>query len=164
MRRLRLARVLSALAGRVLALMAFGGTAGGGVLYWRVRAMDKDKAFKITSPVRKLIVDGGEWTMSDVDWGGGSPQVSWTCTGQGITRFRLEFSSTEGFEGGPKTVVLLAVKSPGAGSYAFSQADIKRIRALAARNGVSALYYRVRGEDADRALLTYSETKSTYAQ
>jgi len=137
-------------------------SASAGILYWRVRATDLDKVLTCVSSPRKLIVDGGEWTVSDLDLSAAPGTVNWTCSahGHGIVKFCLQFSTRGDFpaKGG------LTIKAPAASiaalSYTLSEKEVAGLRKLATKHGVSFLYYRVRGEDADKAFLAYSDAKT----
>jgi len=131
-----------------------------GVLYWRVRSKDADKALTCASAVKKLIIDGGEWSLSDIDLSSVPVVVSWTHTGAGIVKFNLQFSSTTDFHPTAKETISVPTRAIAATTYALQDADLKRIKALALRNGVTILHYRVRGEDVDKAFVIYSETKT----
>ena len=48
-------------------------------------------------------------------------------------------------------------------SYTLTAADVKRLTLLAANNGVTTLYYRVRAEDADKSFVGHSISKTTTA-
>jgi len=144
-------------------LRIFSRKASGGVLYWRVRGAEGDKVLECASGIRKLVLDGGEWTLSDLDLGAQAPEVSWTHSGEGIVKYRLQFSADETFgESGRRTLTLPAQSISGS-SYGFSSAEVTNLKRFAQRNGVTTLYYRVRGEDADKAFVAYSQAKAATA-
>lgn len=133
----------------------------GGVLYWRVRATDDAKALSTTGAVQRLMVDGGAWTLSDLSLGSTTSQVTWTHAGQGIVKCSLQFSPKAAFETKAGATLKIQAGSATATSYTLSAADMKKLRDFAARNGVTALYFRVCGEDADRAFIAASAAKAT---
>jgi len=131
----------------------------GGVLYWRVRAQDSDKAFEYASAVKKLVVDGGQFTLTDLDLGAASPAVSWTCTASGLTNFSLEFSINADFKATPKETVRVPAKPVSGSPYVLQPPDLTRIKRLATAHSATTVYYRVRGEDAERAFFCTSDPK-----
>jgi hypothetical protein len=133
--------------------------AGNGRLYWRVRCMDANRALKCSSDVQTLLVDGGTWTPPSVSQGAQGPVVSWGHDGEGIVRYRLEFTTAESSGIAPGPTVVTPAVSAAHTSYALKVSDIKRLRSLARRTGATTLHYRVRGEDAERAFVTYSDSR-----
>jgi hypothetical protein len=73
----------------------------------------------------------------------------------------VEFSSSQGFDAGD--TVAIPTKPVTGASYALEPSDVARLAALAKRTAVTTLYYRVRGEDADGAFVTYSDAQTTAA-
>lgn len=134
----------------------------GGELYWRVRGTDRDKVFQTGSIVRKLVMDGGEWTVGDLDLGSAAPALSWTSTaiGHGMELCAAQFSTGAGFPATGGAVITIPGKGVAGTSYAFTARDVAAIRKFAAKRGVMELYYRVRGCDAQKAFIAYSETKT----
>jgi hypothetical protein len=129
----------------------------GGQLYWRVRAKDAKKVLESASAVKQLVIDGGEWTLSDVELGAAAPAVSWTHTGEGIVAYNVQFSADEGFPAGGATITLSAGSAT---SRTLTSAEVTRIKKLAARAGKATIYYRIRGTDADKAFVAYSTSRA----
>ena len=134
-------------------------TLGNGTVYWCVKGYDSDKALSCGSGIKELVIDGGEWTLSDLDLSAAAPAVTWTHVGEGIAKYNLQFSVSADFEGTAKETIKMPLAAMASTSYALQAADLKRIHALADRNGATELYYRVRGEDADKAFITYGPSK-----
>ena len=134
--------------------------ANSGTLYWRVRAKDRQKVLTLASQTQTLTIDGGTWTVSDVTSTAEGPKISWTHEGEGIVTYRLEFSATETFSGKPGTTVVVPAASISATSYTLKATEVAKLRSLAQRAKVTLLYYRVRGEDADRILVAHSGAKA----
>jgi len=137
--------------------------ANDGELYWRVRAQDRYRALSSAGAVKMLVVDGGEWSVGALDFSAVEPEVTWTHTGEGLVKFNVEISATGDFQKGAKTTVLVPPRAIAASEYKFSAADLRRIGLLAKRNSAATLYYRIRGEDADRQFTAYSAGQSTAA-
>ena len=134
---------------------------GGGTLYWRVRAKDAEKALTSASAVKKLVVDGGTWSVGDLNLGSTPPAVAWSHAGNGVTMYALEMSASATFPATARmTVSASPATSPAATSHTFTAGEITRLKALAKANGVTTLYYRVRGEDGEKAFVTRSDAKS----
>jgi hypothetical protein len=132
----------------------------GGILYWRVRAKDQEKALTLASQAQTLTIDGGTWTISDVASTPDGPMISWEHKGEGIVRYRLEFTAAVSSGAKPGTTVIAPAASLSATSYTLKPAEVARLRSLARRANATALNYRVRGEDAQKAFLTYSDAKT----
>ena len=124
-----------------------------GLLYWRVRVKDGDRALTYVSGAKPLIVDGGEWALNapSTDAGTGMPLFSWSHDGEGLSRFRMECSTDDAFNPSPRYTLKVPLRPVEGSSYAFTAIDLRRIELLAARNGVGRLHWRVTGETADRA-------------
>jgi len=138
--------------------------ASGGVLYWRVRAVDKNRALIRTSAPVKLVIDGGTWAGGQISSLSAGSSVAWTHDGDGITRYGVQFSTNSDFAGGSKTTLVLPANPPGTLSKTFTTGDITRLKALAKRNGsATTLYYRLCGYDADKAFVTYNSGHSIAA-
>jgi len=135
-------------------------TAGGGTLYWRVRAKDAQKALTIVSVVKKLVIDPGSWALGDLDLNSTAPAVSWPYTGQGMVTTSLQFSVLPDFSGNASKTLKVPAASTSATSRSFTAKEVTRIKALATRNGTTTLYYRVRGEDGDKAFIGYGDVKT----
>lgn len=131
-------------------------TLGRGKLYWRVVARDAKKALTTASKVKTLIINGGEWTLSDINLSDVSPLVEWTHAGAGLAKYGVEFSPESSF---PAKKMLKLPASTTATSYAFKPTDVVKLQKFAAKYGVVTLYYRVRGEDAQKAFITWSDVK-----
>ena len=129
-----------------------------GQLYWRVRVQDRDRALTYVSAAKQLLVDGGQWTLHAPvsDPGTGEPLYSWTHTGEGLTRFQMEFSANEQFARSPRYTLKVTPK-PGEGSSCVLNAtNVRRLQLLAGRNDVATLHWRVTGTTADRAFTATS--------
>lgn len=61
----------------------------------------------------------------------------------------------------PLFLGLSHLKSVTATLYVRKPVEVVRLKNFAAHNAATQLYYRVRGEDADRAFLTYSDAQTT---
>jgi hypothetical protein len=70
----------------------------------------------------------------------------------------LQFSVGSDFAAGTGTVSMPAAYGA-ATSYTLKSTDVKALKALAVKKGVTELYYRVCGEDADAAFVAYSAAK-----
>lgn len=132
----------------------------GGTVFWRVRAKDADRVLGCVSMVKTLVMDGGEWSVSDLDLSAPSPEVTWTHTGDGLVNYSLVFSTEAAFPNTARKTLRMPGKPVTGASYVLTASDVARLGRLAAKNGVTTLYYRVRGEDAERAFLAYSEAKT----
>jgi len=128
-----------------------------GVIYWRVRALDADRVLSCASGVKKLVVDGGEWTLDPLDLSAATPTASWTHVGDGIARYGLEFSISNHFPPSSKETLKVPAGSITGTSYALKPVEVTKLQSFAARNGVAGLYWRVRGEDTDKAYVAYSQ-------
>jgi hypothetical protein len=130
----------------------------GGRLYWRVRAQDADRKLTCSSAVESFIIDGGQWTLGELDLSSPDPTAQWTRVGEGIEKYSLQFSVHETFPPSPRYTLKVPARSITESSYMFKPAEVTRLGRLAERNGVSSLHWRVRGEDAQRAFVTYSDS------
>jgi len=140
-------------------------TAGGGTLYWRVKAQDADKALVCMSVPSKVIVDIGQWALIDAALPAAGASVSCSHTGDGIVTHCLQFSTTDAFTAGARTLMTLPSKPIATTSYTLTAAQVKVLKAFATRAGRTSLYYRAVGRDADRSFVGYSEVKAaTFAQ
>jgi len=131
-----------------------------GTLYWRVRALDADRVLSCGSAVATLLIDGGTWSVGDIDFGSTDSRLEWTHAGQGIEKYRIEFSISDEFNPTQKETLTVPARSLAETSYVFKAGEVSRLRKFAARNAVTGLYYRIRGEDADKAFITYSGAKT----
>jgi len=128
-----------------------------GVLYWRVRALTADGTLSCASAAKVIVVDGGQWAPdSPVDNGNARWTFSWAHTGEGIARYKLEFSVTSEFAPGARNTVKVPSGAILGQSCTLMAADIGRLRTMASRAGVTGLYWRVRGDDGDRKFICYS--------
>ena len=134
-----------------------------GALHWRVRAFDRGRRHCCESEVKRFVIDGGTWTLSDLDLSAPSPEVSWTNDAPGIARFQLQVSVNEDFSGRARETVILPSRPLTDNTYTFKAREVRRLRILAGRNSASTLYYRIRGMDAQRRFFCYSPGKSTAA-
>jgi len=132
-------------------------SAADGVLFWRMRAQDADKALTAACTGKNLLVDGGQWTLDPLDLADPEPQVSWTNSATGIARFYLQFSVGDDFAPGSRRTTRLSTVPAPSHTYLLKSADVTRLQALAKRSAVTTLYYRVCGEDADRAFVCHSD-------
>jgi len=131
-------------------------TKGDGTLYWRVRALDYQRALECGSSVITLKVDPGAWDVSALDLSLATPDVSWTHTGDGIVKYSLQVSADASFPPAASKTLKVPAASIAGASYTLTEAQKANVLSLAARNGVAQLHYRVRGEDAQKAFLAYS--------
>jgi hypothetical protein len=129
----------------------------GGTLYWRVRALDTDRVFVYASGVKKLVIDAGTWVLDAIDFGEANPYVHWTHTGEGIAKYRLQFCQNDVFANTPGNVLTIPSSSIAADSYLMTAAEKSRLVSYAARHSVGTLYWRVRGEDADKSFMATSD-------
>ena len=136
---------------------------GGGTLYWRVRALDKDKALATGSAVMKLVFDGGTWTVGDIDLSAATPSLAWDHTAQGYAGYSIQFSTDDQFDHDARTMIKVPSGSIADQSYTLSEQEMTRLGAFAERNAVTHIYYRVRAEDAGKAFVTFSPAKTTPA-
>jgi len=134
-----------------------------GVVYWRIRASDRYRTLSCASAVKELVIDGGEFATGGLDLTAPAPTASWTHTGEGIARFAVEISAGADFPRGPAYTVIVPPRGVEANSYEFSALDVRRLALLARRHSASTLYWRIRGETADRRFTTTSESKTTPA-
>ncbi|MHC4713082.1 MAG: hypothetical protein ACYTAN_07405, partial [Planctomycetota bacterium] len=128
-----------------------------------VRATDRYRALSCASAVKVLVVDGGQWAVSGLDFSALEPQVSWDHTGEGIVRYNVQISADPAFPRSLAKTVLVPARGVAVEEYTFSTADLRRISVLASRNSAVTLYYRIRGEDADRQFTAFSPAQSTAA-
>lgn len=140
--------------------MPRNGTPAEGVLWWAVRGTDADGILACWSEPKKLIVDGGEWTLGDLDLGAYPPEVFWTHTGDGLAWYNVEFSVSADFPPTSRKTLRMPARPVKSAPYSLTAGDIRRLGILAARNGVSTLYYRVCGHDADKSFTAYSDFKT----
>jgi hypothetical protein len=133
----------------------------GGTLYWRVRALDTDRVFVYASAVKKLVIDPGTWALDAVDFGEANPYVHWTHTGEGIVKYRLQFCQNDAFASTPGNVLTIPSSSIAADSYLITATQKSVLLSYAARHSVGTLYWRVRGEDADKTFTAVSDPEAT---
>ena len=136
-------------------------SASGGLLHWRVRASDADKALDCGSGIKDLVIDSGNWTVGDLDLTAISPSLSWSTDAEGITGYQVEFSVNDQFAAGARSTLKVPTKAIAATSYNFTAAEVTKLATFAARSGVASLYYRVRGQDADGCFSGVSGAKTT---
>ncbi len=132
-----------------------------GVLYWRVRAADSDRVYIYASDVSMLVIDGGEFVVDPVDLSEDTPLVSWTHTGDGIEKFSVEFCINDEFANTRRETLRVPSRPVSDQEYQLSAKQKQVLLNFAARNSVDTLYYRIRGEDAERAFMTYSDASTT---
>ena len=134
-----------------------------GFLYWRVRAVSADKSLTCASAPKRLIIDGGTWSVQPLDLSAVPATVDWTHTGPGIVFYKVQFCVNDQFEPDARTTITLPTAVLSADQYTLSSREVTRLRTLAQRNGVTTLYYRIRGDDADKAFMCFSEPQQTSA-
>ena len=127
---------------------------GAGTLHWKVRALDSQKVLVCGSSAETLRIDPGDWTVTPLDLSAPSPTVSWTHSCAGIQAFSIQVSHAPAFPAGG-TLKLPAV-SISANNYSLAPSEKANLLNFARRYGVAQLHYRIRGEDADKAFLTFS--------
>jgi len=132
-----------------------------GVLYWRVRALDVDRAFVYTSAVKEMVVDGGEWVLDALDLSGDNPEASWTHTGEGIVGYGLQFCGDDTFPASPRYTLKVPSGTVAGSPYMLTAREKARLVDFAGRYGLETLYWRVRGQDADKSFITYSTPETT---
>jgi hypothetical protein len=135
--------------------------ASAGQLYWRVRAFDADKALDCGSAVKELIIDSGNWVVGDLDLTQPSPSLSWSTDGAGVVGYLVEFSINDEFAVGARSTLKVPTRAVTVTTYPFSEAEVTKLAGFARANGVTTLYYRVRGQDADSSFLGASPAKTT---
>jgi hypothetical protein len=134
-------------------------TIGQGTVYWRVRGADRDGMLACGSGIEPLIIDGGLNAPTGPANVSATPAVfNWSHAGTGITGYYLQFSVDDTFEAVASSTVRIPAKSVAATTYTLLPADVLKLNALARRNVVGTLYYRVRGEDAERAFVAASDS------
>jgi len=104
-----------------------------GILYWRVRATDRYRTLSCASAVKELVIDGGEFTLGELDLTAPDPAATWRHDGEGLA------------------------------SYTFSALDLRRLALLARRNEVTTLHWRILGMTRDRQFTAVSQSKTTPA-
>ncbi len=132
-------------------------------LYWRVRGMDRDRAITCASGIADMFFDGGAWTVGALDFSASPPILEWTNDSPGIALFSVEFSINDQFNPTPRETLRVPSRPMPGLSHEFTPAEVRRLDRFAAANGVGMLHYRVRGEDADRAFVTFSPSSTTAA-
>ena len=129
-------------------------TASAGRLYWRVRGLDRDKVFVSASDVQEFYVDGGTWIVDAIDMSEPFPICHWTHTGAGLVRFAVEFSADNSF-GAVARMPLVTTDT-----FQMSAAQKAAVSGFAQKAGVTSLYYRIKGIDADNSFVTYSDAST----
>jgi hypothetical protein len=140
-----------------LRIRRLAATTADGMLNWRVRAQDRDKTIVVSSAVATVTVDGGTWTLADLDLSTLPARVEWTNDSDGIEQFTVELSPTDQFAA-PQTLRLPSRPVLGV-SLTIDETTLGRIELFAARYSATSLFYRVRGADADGVFKSWSETK-----
>ncbi len=136
----------------------------GGVLYWRVSALDSARALKCMSDPQTLVIDGGTWTLDHITLGADPLAVAWTHDAGWQPVYRLEFSVDDTFASGARYTLVVPSRGVPGDSYELSAREVARLRSFAARNGLAVLRYRVRAENADRAFAAWSPSRSATIQ
>jgi hypothetical protein len=131
-----------------------------GVLNWRLVGKT-DALAGVYGPPQKASFDVGAWQVGDLDLRAPSPTLQWTHSADDMPWYRLQFSVNADFSGTARVTVLIPARTVEETAYTFSAREVARLRALAAANDVSALYYRVRALDENKAFMTWSPTKQT---
>jgi hypothetical protein len=146
-----------------LLLRRLAATAEDGQVFLRVRATSASGVFTASSDIVAMTVDGGDWTVSDLDLSTLPAEVNWTNTSTGITQFSVEFSVTDQFNRTARETLRAPSRPVTGTSLVINEAAARRLALLAERNGTATLFYRIRGEDADRAFVTFSPAQQTAA-
>ena len=89
--------------------------------------------------------------------GDANPFVHWTHTGNGIVKYRLQFCADNVFANTPGNVLTIPASSIAADSYLMTATEKTRLLNYAAKHLVGTLYWRVRGEDADKSFTAVSD-------
>ncbi len=131
----------------------------GGVLFWRVRAQDAQRALTTGSATKRLVFDGGAWSVGDLDPSGDAPSLAWTHAAEGYVGYSLQFSADGAFAPVARETVKVPSGSVPASPYVLKATEVRRLATFASRAGVTQLHYRVRAEDANRAYVAFSDAK-----
>jgi len=102
-----------------------------GILYWRVRATDRYRTLSCASAVKELVIDGGEFTLGELDLTAPDPAATWRHDGEGLVRFAVEISARADFPRGFLHTVVVPPPGVEGTSYAFSALDLRRLALLA---------------------------------
>lgn len=146
-----------------LALRKLAATAPDGQVFVRVRATSASGVFTTSSDVVTITFDGGEWTVGDLDLSTLPANLTWSNTSSGITLFSAEFSTTDQFHRTARETVRVPTRPVTGDSLVINEAAARRLRLLAQRNNTATIFYRIRGEDANRAFVTFSPVRQTAA-
>jgi hypothetical protein len=136
-------------------------TKGDGMLYWRVRGTDKDGLLGCGSAIKPLVVDGGNWVVSSLGNLSATPAaITWTNDADGLVKCGLQFSVDDSFE----KLSSMTVKVPTSAvaystGYTLTASDVTKLTKLALKKGLDKLYYRVYGEDAEKAFVARSTSQ-----
>jgi len=140
-------------------------TKGSGLLHWRVRARDAQRALvSVSDETLPLIIDGGTWTVQPPTVDPAVHRWALSCTHAGdsenetggITRFQWQFSVDDTFAPTARKTLTVPSVPLRTSLYTMSAAEVRRIQAFMAANHLTQIYYRVKGADADGAFVTYS--------
>ena len=136
-----------------------------GLIYWRVRGFDADKAFSAVSAAAPLLVDSPTFQLRKPGPrhdGTVHPEepfvLEWGINGEGYNRFQPQVSLSDTFPKGRSTMNLRRVKDKYACNVTKGQA--KRLKKLADNAGTDTFYWRLIATDVDHAISVESEAQS----
>ena len=136
----------------------------GGIIYWRVRGVDFDKAYSAASDVQTLLIASPEFTLrqpgprNDGTVEPATPfSLQWTIDGEGYNTFQVQISTTDAFVKGTGTISCRPVKT---GSYEIGTADVARIAKMLAAAGTDTFYWRVIATDVDKTMTAPSDAQA----
>ncbi len=136
-----------------------------GLIYWRVRGFDADKAFSAVSAAAPLLVDSPTFQLRKPGPrhdGTVHPEepfvLEWGINGEGYNQFQAQVSLSDAFPKGRSTMNLRRVKD----KYAcnVTKGQVKRLKKLADAAGTDTFYWRLIATDVDHAISVESEAQS----
>jgi len=138
----------------------------GGILYWRAKGFDADKAFVVVSPARSFRFDLGTFS-AEAPTGDlsalGRPGFSWTYVGA-LKHFQVEVGLNADFSGGRRETITVPSRWTADSSHPLSKSELYRYIKLAAQAcqgaGPHQLYWRVKARSDDRLLTLTGQTQT----
>ncbi len=137
---------------------------GDGIIYWRVRGIDRDRAFTAASSVSTLLIRRPEFSLrkpaprrDGTVEPGVEFSLDWNVNGEGYPTFQVQVSTTDAFVKGRETVTLRRITTS---TYALSTAEVKRIQKMLDYAGTDTFHWRVMTVDLDRTITAYSEAQA----
>ena len=133
----------------------------GGLVYWRVRGIDPERAFAAASDTVPMVIDSPAFDLRQpaprrdgTVMPGEVFTLDWTIDGEGYPYFEVQVSTSELFPKGPQTIRLKKVLTT---ACDLTPSDVRKIQSLCTKAATDTFYWRVVATDLDKTMSAASE-------